>query len=249
MRTPLIILFILIVNNSIAQFAIINDSDGYTNVRRMNNGKSEIIGKLFDLDVFLFGEEIYDGEDWVSIYYSPELNTLEDYKKRYYKLTDNDNDFYLTGYIHKSRLKPIFDLICLTQNNTQTNLSQNNLEFKNSKLHFKLTLKKFEEKKHTITRQESWVSLIDGKSPNGVDGRLPSFEIDTVYLKLNGKIVDIPDCAIRDLYELRLKNLNIFEKENTVFIYMPYNSDGAGGYTAVWVIHNGKFLKRYIDSI
>lgn len=60
---------------------VINDSDGYTNIRKSNNANSEIIGKIVDGEVFTYWET---NDNWYVV------QTVKGVK----------------GYVHKSKIKP-----------------------------------------------------------------------------------------------------------------------------------------------
>jgi len=65
---------------------IINDSDGFTNLRKETNGNSKIIGRLLNNQLFFYSPNSYS--NWWAIY-------------------RKDNSFEKPmGYIHKSKIKP-----------------------------------------------------------------------------------------------------------------------------------------------
>lgn len=37
-------------------------------------------------------------------------------------------------------------------------------------------------------------------------------------------------------------------RDRAIADWMPFNSDGAGGYLAAWMIKNDMYIKRYVDS-
>ena len=61
---------------------MINDLDGYTNIRKSNRANSEIIGKIVDGEVFTYWET---NDSWYIV------QTAKGIK----------------GYVHKSRIRPI----------------------------------------------------------------------------------------------------------------------------------------------
>jgi len=68
-------------------FAIINDPDGYTNVRAAADGKAEIVAKIVDGERFFFDE--VPGSNWVKVYRTA------------------DADAECIGYMHSSRVMPV----------------------------------------------------------------------------------------------------------------------------------------------
>jgi hypothetical protein len=103
---------------------------------------------------------------------------------------------------------------------------------------------------HKIEKnKEGFVVKIDGKEPKGTDGNLPKVGMTYLSLRMNGKDVFIPSNAYKDLFEPGIATFNVyFDKKGTIYLYMPFNSDGAGGYFVAWAIKDGKYLKRYVDS-
>jgi hypothetical protein len=84
--TLLIILTFLTFQVTIGQIATIQDPDGWANVRKEANGKSEIIHKVNQGEVFWYSYEAIDDEkQWVHVYIDKKGHELE-------------------GFIHKSRL-------------------------------------------------------------------------------------------------------------------------------------------------
>ena len=69
-------------------------------------------------------------------------------------------------------------------------------------------------------------------------------------ISINRENIAMPRDSYRDIYEPNLTNLEIYwDKKGNIYLYMPDNSDGAGGYDVVWIITNGELVKRYVDSI
>jgi hypothetical protein len=242
-------LFLLISLRAIGQFAIINDIDGYTNVRKDKRSTSEIIGRIFNDDVFLIAKEDDTGE-WINVFYYAELDEIEPYKKDYYlKECHCTTDFiYFNGYVHKSRVLPLESLNDIIKNRQ---LSNGILSLKNDSITFNIMARQFISAQHHIQHDDDgWVEKIDGKQPRGVDGGLPKIGIKSLSLVINSNIIEIPKEDYADLYEPNLRSLKLYtDKRGVIYIYMPSNSDGAGGYDAAWIIKENKYLKRYVDSL
>lgn len=91
------ILPVLTFQITVGQVATIQDPDGWTNVRKAPDGKSETILKVYENEVFWYDYEEADQEqDWISIYIP----------KNDYCLGISEPS-YIVGFIHKSRLLPL----------------------------------------------------------------------------------------------------------------------------------------------
>ncbi|MDP9047487.1 MAG: hypothetical protein M3N14_05070 [Bacteroidota bacterium] len=251
MKLFFVFALILLTTVAKAQLAVINDPDGFVNVRDGKSSNSKIVGKLYNNEAFLFDGES-ENDQWINVFFEGK-NLLN-----YNSSANNAERVYVTGYIHKSRLISIESLPHIKLNKSNHLPTLNSSTVKNDSISLSIKTGAFKIKAHKITRSNGgclncaklFVDKIDGKKPWGVDGDLPKIEITEMRLTINNSIVEIPVSSINDLYQPTIKNLNIyFGKKGTLYIYMPGNSDGAGGYDVVWIINNGKLLCRYIDSI
>jgi hypothetical protein len=91
-RLTLSILLTSIVALAQDNVAIILDKDGFTNVREGGSTKSAIVGQIKIGEFFTF---VKTADDWWEI------------SKNY---DENGNSINLTGYVHKSRIQPLFGL-------------------------------------------------------------------------------------------------------------------------------------------
>jgi len=226
MRATLIILLVFTLTNVESQIlSVIDDPDGYTNIRKGKGTDSEIIGRVLEDEIFY--HEGYGDSPWFQIYYS-------------------NNEQYLQGYIHKSR---IVEVSSLPRIGIKEAIS-NGRRISNDTMIFEITIQNFEQNKHSYTLQNNkWVIEIDGKRPWGVDGNYPKTEVKNVSLSINDKNVLIPKEAYQDTYEFEPTSLNIFQNKNGTILITSTHSDGAGHYDLVWMIKNQKYIGRYVDSI
>jgi hypothetical protein len=223
----LIIFFLLISFSATAQLAIINDPDGFTNVRADKNTQAKILGRLLNDDVFLF--DIEGNDQWAYVAKGEQLQ----------------------GYIHKSRLLPIDSLPHIPVSNAFRVQKGNELTIHNDSISFQMKVSAFVIAKHKIQKDASgFVNKIDGAVPRGVDGNLPKNQLVEIKLSVHDNIISIPAAAYTDLFEPGIDSFNIyFDKKGKIYLYMASSSDGAGFYSVVWVIKNGQYLKRYIDAL
>lgn len=218
------ILVIIIATNKHFSQSIINDKDGFVNVRKEASKVSKVI------DTLKKGHLIYDLEregQWVMI--------------DYYK---NNKSF--SGYIYNDRFKRIAEFKEIKRKSINTN----EVVLSNDSIEIKVTKATFEPKKHHFTyskENKKVITLIDKKHYYGTDGEVPKTQYEAVQVKINDKLIQLPKSATENLYEPSLQNITVHhdEKSNTIYID-AINSDGAGGYVVVWKIKNGKFDDRYI---
>ena len=230
--------------NCYSQFGIINDTDGYTNIRKESNANSKIIWKLYDNELFFFNENYESDNDWKYIYFLRPIDSLKKKNPNFEvgKQFVEDNRLSTAGFIHNSRVQPLKDLSV----KVETELKENSSYFKNESIEFVIERKAFDKTEHEIGRDKGgWVSTIDNKYPYGIDGDFPHNEISSIKLKIKGNTITIPKESYSDLFEPNFKTTEIFQKENVWFITM-WNSDGAGYYIVAWIIKDGKFWQRYI---
>ncbi|WP_436515414.1 SH3 domain-containing protein [Ekhidna sp. To15] len=233
MRTTFSILLICIAGLTQAQWlGIINDPDGYTNVREQPTTNSKILGKFYDNEVFQIWDLDYDTiPNWRKVYkWNPESREA------------------LVGWMHKSRIKdldflPEIQGFELSQNGSVLTLNKNGI-------FFQLEFEQFDSTKHEIIRDErGYITAIDGKYPQGTDGYMPREGVKSAVLKINDKTYKFPKDAYRDLFEFRKNTARFFYKKDGTYMIRFYNSDGAGHYMLVWKFQNGEYLGRYLGSI
>lgn len=202
------------------EIVIINDKDGYVNVRENADIKSKIIGKQYEDDIF-------------------------------YSVKSKDNDWYevylengATGYVHGSRIIPLSNLQKL--NTKAVHWKDEVLTFQNDTLFFQIQVAKFEPSKHQIKNNNGYPERIDNHEMHGTFGNLPKIEFGSIKLVVRSKDIVLPKEQFNDCYEIDLSRMWLYsDKKGRLFISST-NSDGAGGYEAIWVIKNNKYLKREI---
>jgi len=63
-----ILFLILFTLRLFSQVAVIDDKDGFTNVRENPDGKSKVIYKIQDFELFLYETESTDNNDWIKVF-------------------------------------------------------------------------------------------------------------------------------------------------------------------------------------
>ncbi len=89
--------------------AVINDPDGYTNIRAGKGTSTEIIGKIYDYEVFTYNAQA--NEQWLEV--TVNKCACEDYRTTYFNA--------IKGYVHRSR---ILDLESARNSITKEKLSK-----------------------------------------------------------------------------------------------------------------------------
>lgn len=214
-----------------AQFAIIKDPDGFTNVRDSSSIKAKIVGKFHDGDVFTY---TYEKNGWVTVYFFP---------------TDTSDAGYFKGFLRADRLQPVENLPHIPKEGKT--LVREHLKLQNDSMTVELIRAPFQPKQHAFKKDKhGLVEKIDGRKPNGTDGDVPHETLTRLRMSVYGKEVKIPATAWNDLYDPTLETCNIFFDTKTGFIYLiiPASGAGAGAYQIAWVFKDGQYIKRYIDG-
>jgi len=209
------------INNTIAQTAIINDPDGWTNVRQKPDAKSEVIHKIYNNEVFWCDYSIKDTEqEWVLVYIP----------KNAYCLDKVDNN-YIIGFIHKSRILFIGSL----------------KEYLGNEFEFKYELTAFDSNNRIIDREGIIIKRIDGRPIWGTDGGFPKTQVSGIKVNMSGQKIDMHKVFYTDIYECD-NDLKIYKQGETYFV-SQFNSDDAGAYDIVWVIDKDGLKQRYIGAM
>jgi hypothetical protein len=215
---------------SAQSYGVINDKDGFVNVRKSPGVNSPIVGKIYTDQLFGYDYEKQEGSSWVQI------------------IQQNSG---LEGYISRNKISPLSKFKSIGK----IKLYKDSCIASNDSISVIIKSSSFKKQQHKLQynrpgkNESAFLLKIDGKEFWGADGDAPKREISLIKIIKNGLPVDIPKSAYNDLYEPNFSSysINIYINSNTIYIKMA-NSDGAGGYTVIWVIKDNKFYKRYIDN-
>ena len=224
----LILLFFLISNVVFAQvieggFAVINDKDGYVNVRKEKSVHSKVLKKL-DNNTLIFVLEYDKAQEGNWIY------------------ADNE------GYIYNDRVKWIHNFPQIAKGIAKGNT----IVFEGKEIQVVLSTEKFDKNKHSFKYHKEYrdiIEKIDGEPFWGTDGNMPKREYKSIEVKIRGKQVSIPQSAYNDLYESYLYtefNSVHYDKDNDILYIVALNSDGAGAYMVCWQIEKGVYKGRKV---
>lgn len=202
--------------------AVIQDPDGYTNVRAEASNQSKILTRVLEHQVFWVGEQTEDSS-WWKVYHGP-----------------------YQGYMHGSRILLLGELPrvpVLTRSNSL-------LQLANEDWDINIRIQDYQAHHHELIRDSihHYIKLIDGKPSFGtaLSDKLPRKEFQQIRVSFQGKSLLMPDSAWRDLFEPSFQfAYAAYGPGKHLYIHMS-NSDGAGGYFLIWIFHQNRYLKREI---
>jgi len=203
-------------------FAIINDADGYTNIR---GKKREIVGKIYDNQVFAVPAHEDETQD------------------KYYPIQRNvtNQDRYDLGngeecYIHKSRVRYLNNLPLLSKK-----IDSNVVRFRSEKYKVEIKLGILDKSKYKVGLDEYGNQIFTSDYDfYGIDG--VSFdtvkEIKEITYEANGKQHTVASKFLEGYLSPNIDNIFVAEGKNGTFFIVMSNGDGAGSYKIVWIIKN-----------
>ena len=204
-------------------FAVINDKDGYVNVRKEKSVHSKVLKKLDNNSlIFVFVYDKAQDGNWIH----------PDYE----------------GYIYNDRVKWIHKFPQIAKGIAKGNT----IVFEGKEIQVTLATEKFDKDKHSFKYHKEYrdvIEKIDGKPFWGTDGNMPKKEYKSIEVKIGGKQVSIPQSAYSDLYEPNLYtdlNFVYYDKDSDTLYIVANNGDGAGAYMVCWQIEKGVYKGRKV---
>lgn len=227
MKFIITLIFITIANITFGQFALINDKDGYCNLRSSAEMGDNIQKKLYN------GQYIY-------CFVEPQGNWLAiDYK------SDNEDD-YNSGFIYKDRAKYITDYEKIPIVKSE----KNKVVHRKDSINIVFAIQKFDKKKYKLTfdkEKKSSLRFINKKHVWGTDGEIPTNEYQSIEVKIGNKNIALPKSALENLFNISLTHSEInYDRANDILYLVASNSDGAGSYTVLWSIEKGVYKGRFV---
>ena len=141
---------------------------------------------------------------------------------------------WIEGYIYKTKVSLLPDW--------------KTINGKTEKIKVRVNTSSYLSRKHKFLKIDNDTYLIDDKRFWGTDGEIPKIGISSIQVSINIIPIILPVNAYNDLYEPHLETLSYtYGPGNTIYISMN-NSDGAGGYSIIWIIKDNKYYARYIDD-
>lgn len=222
MKKVVTIFLFFLCKTSFTQFGIIQDKDGYANIREKPSINSKIIDTISNGRIIFFTE-------------SSEL----------------DSNWYLNyakgiGFIHKSRIKFINTFSKVPIKIKTASLIH--LENKIFKITFQKSLfipknNKLEFRKSLTDNKE--LIRINGKKFYGRDLQIPTWRYSKATVHINKSIINLP---IDNLFEPLIEFTNAYyDNEKDIIYIIAYNGDGVGSYVVLWIIEKGNFKQLEIE--
>ena len=224
-----IVLFLLISDIVFAQeeaFAVINDKDGYVNVREGKSAQSKVLKKLNNKTiVFVYNYDKATDGNWI--------------------YTDEE------GYIYNDRVKWIHKFPIIAKGIAKGNT----IVFEGKEIQVILTSGKFDKSKHSFEYfkdSSTGIEVIDDALLYGTDGKMPTTEYRSIVINIHGKQVSFPKDAYSDLYEptfLTDHNSVYYDKESDILYIVANNNYADRPYMVCWQIEKGSYKGRKVSEL
>jgi hypothetical protein len=224
-----IVLLLLISDIVFAQeeaFAVINDKDGYVNVRKGKSAQSKVLKRLNNKTiVFAYNYDKTTDGNWI--------------------YTDEE------GYIYNDRVKWIHKFPIIAKGIAKGNT----IVFEGKEIQVVLTSGKFDKSKHSFEYfkdSPTGIEVIDDELPYGTDGKMPTTEYRSIELNIHGKQVSLPKDAYSDLYEptfLTDHNSVYYDKESDILYIVANNNYAERPYKVCWQIEKGVYKGRKVSEL
>ena len=208
-------------------FAVVNDKDGYVNVRKEKSVHSKVLKKL-DNNTLIF---------------------VLEYDKAYYGnwiYADNE------GYIYNDRVKWIHNFPQIAKGIAKGNT----IVFEGKEIQVVLTSGKFDKSKHSFEYfkdSSTGIEVIDDPALlYGNDGKMPTTEYRSIVINIHGKQVSLPKDAYSDLYEptfLTDHNSVYYDKESDILYIVANNNYADRPYKVCWQIEKGSYKGRKVSEL
>lgn len=222
MKSILSFLLVFIFSYAHAQFALVEDKDGYTNIRGKAAISAPVVGRVAS------GTMVYilEGEkDWSNV----------------------EGNEGVSGYIHNSRLRKIQSY----QKVPVLKETGDSIVFKNDSLQVVIRQASFVPRSgqltYTTTDGVRYLSAINSRPFWGTDGGVPTRRYKHLTCYWRGAQVSAPDSVMNDVFEPNLELTHIwYDPHHQRWFIEATNSDGAGGYEIAWMFDQGAYKTRCV---
>ena len=208
-------------------FAVINDKDGYVNVREGKSAQSKVLKRLNNKTiVFVYNYDKATDGNWI--------------------YTDEE------GYIYNDRVKWIHKFPIIAKGIAKGNT----IVFEGKEIQVVLTSGKFDKSKHSFKYfkdSSTGIEVIDDPALlYGNDGKMPTTEYRSIVINIHGKQVSLPKDAYSDLYEptfLTDHNSVYYDKESDILYIVANNNYADRPYKVCWQIEKGSYKGRKVSEL
>ena len=207
-------------------FAVINDKDGYVNVREGKSAQSKVLKKLNNKTiVFVYNYDKATNGNWI--------------------YTDEE------GYIYNDRVKWIHKFPIIAKGIAKGNT----IVFEGKEIQVILTSGKFDKSKHSFEYFKEFstgIEVIDDALLYGTDGKMPTTEYRSIEVNIHGKQVSLPKDAYSDLYQptfLTDHNSVYYDKESDILYIVANNNYADRPYMVCWQIEKGSYKGRKVSEL
>ena len=215
-----------LVQAQIEAFAVINDKDGYVNVRKGKSAQSKVLKRLNNKTiVFVYNYDKATDGNWI--------------------YTDEE------GFIYNDRVKWIHEFPIIAKGIAKGNT----IVFEGKEIQVVLTSGKFDKSKHSFEYfkdSPTGIEVIDDELPYGTDGKMPTIEYRSIEVNIHGKKVSLPKDAYSDLYEptfLTDHNSVYYDKESDILYIVAINDYAERPYMVCWQIERGVYKGRKVSEL
>lgn len=203
-----------------AQLALINDPDGYTNLRTGPGVQSEIIAQVPDGYVFFYNYDHIAKEDpWVEVFIAKDpfsLGAMESADR--------------IGFVHRSRVK----------------LLEQWEQYDGEDFTFRYDISPFDSTQFSIDREASWIIGINGRFPWGVLKELPLHCIEQVNVTYADRHIPVHKAFFQDIYQCH-NDFVVYRRGDTFYVHHG-SGDGESYYEIVWVFNADGLIQRLVGA-
>jgi len=257
----LFIIYSLFVLKANAQddFAVIRDSDGFTNIHE-STFQSKITGKILKyqpFDCYTAGSDLAGivYPNMVNIGYFEYINENGNYQRN---INCADEVRCKSGYIYKNR---VYNLSQMPQLKLKS-VSDSKALFVNDSIQVTFETAKFNPSKHKLKDYDgklitntNWDSIsanlyyVDGKRIWGYISERGSKEITSITISYNKKNYTLPANSFKNIFHLNFFNSTkiCIGLDGEIYIWM-LNGEGGICYNVIWVIVEGKLKYMYLGT-
>ena len=205
-------------------FRVIEDPDGYVNVRSRPTTQSEVVRRM---NAGALVEILSEADGWAEI-------------------SKSDTTGERLGYIHGSRLISAKNW---PQHPGKAEPNSKTATVQHGAWSVTLAEAPFDGSKHKLTRPNAESPMmLDGKPYWGMDGGMPNRAL-VLKVAFEGRPIEVPEAAVDNLFQPNPETLILIQRPDGGILILSENSDGGGGYCAVWSFSKaGKYIGRLAYS-